>query len=103
MKRLAAIVVMALLLVGCSAISNGTITAKKYQEAYDYPVQTCSMYETKKDGEIVCKLWTTRWEHMSERWVFDLERGQQKGFVYVSESEFEKYSVGDYYDNLGER
>lgn len=99
MKKTAVILVTALLLVGCSAISNGTITAKTYHEAYDYPVTYCALYDSKMN----CKMWGQRWEHVSEKWVFDLQRGDQTGFAYVSKSEFESYNVGDYYDNLGER
>ncbi len=92
--KLAVIVAAALLLVGCSSISSGEITKKNYDEAYDYPVSYCMVY--KSDGQ--CRIWGQRWEHVSERWSFDLVNdNKDTGWVNVSESEFDKYDVGDYY------
>ena len=40
----------------------------------------------------------TRYEHVPERWSFDIQNdNKDTGWVNVSESEFESYSVGDYY------
>lgn len=92
--KLAVIVATILLLVGCSSISSGYITAKKYHEAYDYPVSYCAMYDSKMN----CKLWAQRWEHVREKWSFDIRNdNRDTGFVYVSESEYNEYQIGDYY------
>lgn len=92
--KLAAIVAAALLLVGCSSISAGEITKKDHSEAYDYPVTYCAFY--KSNG--TCGMWSQRWEHVPERWKFDIQNDNgDTGWVYVTEPEFESYSVGDYY------
>lgn len=92
--KLAAIVATALLLVGCSSISSGEITKKNHSDPYSYPVTYCQMY--KSNG--TCSFWGTRYEHVPERWSFDIENdNKDTGWVYVSESEFEEYKVGDYY------
>lgn len=92
--KLAVIVTAVLLLVGCSAISSGTITKKNHYEAYDYPVRYCVMYKS----DMTCRYYGTRYEHVPERWSFDIQNdNQDTGWVDVSASEFEKYQVGDYY------
>ena len=92
--KLAAIVATALLLVGCSSISSGEITKKNHYEAYDYPVSYCVIYKSDRQ----CSMWGTRYEHVPERWSFDIQNdNKDTGWVNVSESEFESYSVGDYY------
>lgn len=92
--KLAVIVTATLLLVGCSAISSGTITKKNHYEAYDYPVSYCAMYNSKSQ----CVMWSQRWEHVPEQWSFDIRNdNKDTGWVDVSSSEFEEYKVGDYY------
>lgn len=92
--KLAVIVATALLLVGCSSISSGVITKKNYYEAHDYPVSYCAAYNAKSQ----CIAWAQRWEHVNERFSFDIRNdNKDTGWVDVSESEFNKYNVGDYY------
>lgn len=93
-RKLAVIVTAALLLVGCSSISSGYITAKKYHEAYDYYTMSCAAYNSKG----VCMTWVQVWHHVKEKWSFDIRNdNQDTGWVYVSESEYNSYGIGDYY------
>ena len=93
-SKLAVIVVVVLLLVGCSSISAGYITAKKYSPAYDYMTQQCASYNSKG----VCTVWMPVWHHIDEAFKFDIRNDNgDTGWVYVHKSEFEQFNVGDYY------
>lgn len=92
--KLAVIVTIALLLVGCSSISSGYITAKKYSPPSSYITQQCSYYNSKG----VCTIWVPVTHHVDETFKFDLRNdNKDTGWIYVTESEYEKYQVGDYY------
>lgn len=92
--KLAVIVTAALLLVGCSSISSGYITAKKYQPAYTYTTQQCASYNAKG----VCTVWMPMTHHVDEKFKFDIRNdNQENGWVYVSQGEYDHYQIGDYY------
>lgn len=93
-QKLAVIVAMAFLLVGCSPISAGTITNKVYEPAYSYMTQQCSYYNSKG----VCTVWVPIQHHVSEKFKFDLENDNgDTGWVYVHQTEYDRYQIGDYY------
>jgi uncharacterized protein YceK len=95
-KRTLAILAGALLLLtGCSSISEGEIVEKNHRDAYTYPVQYCAMFNTKTGG---CSMHMTRFDTMPESWWFSIEKGGDEGWVYVGPATFEKYNVGDWYN-----
>jgi len=94
MKRFAFLLLgITLLLVGCSSISSGYITSKKYTPGWDNLVQYCMYY--KSNGS--CGMYGWRTDHYPERFTFDIAQGDKTGWVDVPESEYSKYKVGDYY------
>jgi uncharacterized protein YceK len=92
-KKALAMLAAVMLLAGCSSISEGTIVEKKHSDAYYYPVTYCMIYNSKG----ACSAFATRMDYMPESWWFDIEKGDQTGWVYVGELTFDKYNVGDYY------
>lgn len=88
-------------LVACSPISRGTIVDKKYHEAYEYPVQYCAMYDPKDLTK--CAMYGTRYEQVSEKWSFDLVQGEREGWAYVSKAIWDRYEIGDYFDQEREQ
>lgn len=93
-KKLAVIVATALLLVGCSSISSGYITAKNYEPAYSYMTQQCAAYNAKG----VCTVWMPVTHYVDEKFRFDLRNdNKDTGWVYVSRTTYDQYQVGDYY------
>lgn len=93
-KKLAVIVAMALLLVGCSSISAGYITAKKYSPAYEYYTQQCSYYNSKG----ICTVYVPVLNRVPESFKFDIQNDNgDTGWVYVSQNEYDQAKVGDYY------
>ena len=85
---------MALLLVGCSSIDAGVITAKKYSPAYEYYTQQCYSYD--KNG--MCTVSMPVKQTIPESFKFDIRNDNgDTGWVYVHSSEYEKFNVGDYY------
>ena len=94
MKRTFAAIVMSLLvLTGCSAIGSGVITKKEFTPAHSIPVVYCGFYNPKG----ICSVWLTRQDYIADSWRFDIEDDKQEGFVYVKESTFNDYNVGDYF------
>ncbi len=93
-RKLAVIVAAALMLVGCSSISSGTITAKAYEPAYSYMTQQCVSYNAKSQ----CSVWMPVTHYVDEKFRFDIRNdNKDTGWVYVHKSEYEKYEIGDYY------
>lgn len=100
MKRsLAGVILLgALILAGCSSISEGYITEKKHREGYYYTTTVCSGYKP-----MVC---TPIIQYMPESWWFDLVeqtdglngKEPETGWVYVGPRTFDEYEVGDYYE-----
>lgn len=94
MKKLAATtlagVALALALVGCSPIDSGTITNKTFEPEHSVHTTQCTLV-----GKITVCTPVTR--HYDDAWKFDLRKGDETGWVYVTESEYESYDIGDEY------
>lgn len=86
------VIVAALALAGCSAIDAGYITEKEYSPSYVYYVNQCFAYN--KDG--LCTMNIPQPRTHPESWRFDLKNGEEEGWIYVSESTFDAYEVGDW-------
>lgn len=71
----------ALALTGCSSIDAGTITAK----------------ENEPERRYVCTVKPLIFCTDDEDWRFDITEGDDNGWVYVDESTFAEYEIGDYY------
>lgn len=97
--KVVGLLTIALLLVGCSAISEGRITDKGHKDAYDIPVSYCVYYNNKG----VCGAYGTRYDHYPERWWFDIEDGEKTGWVDVSEAMWNEYKIGEFYSPEGRR
>lgn len=95
MKAKLAVIVAAMLpLGGCSSISAGYITAKKYSPAYEYYTQQCSYYDSKGFRQVYMPVLN----RIPESFKFDIRNDNgDTGWVYVHKSEFEQFNVGDYY------
>lgn len=95
MKRLAALafVVGTLILAGCSSISAGTITNKVAEPGMYTTTQSCAGYN--KDG--ACSVWVPITSYDDPDWRFDIQEGDDRGWVYVSQDTFDRYEVGDYF------
>jgi len=79
-----------LLLVGCSAISEGYITNKTFTPAYMSTWIWCHPV-----GKVtICQPMTT---YYPDSWEFDIKKGEDTGFVSVNEGEYDSYEVGEYY------
>lgn len=83
----------ALLLTACSAISSGTITEKTYHEAYSYITMQCTAYNT--NG--TCMVTVPITQYVDESFSFSIIDGKDTGWVYVTETEYHAYEVGDWY------
>jgi uncharacterized protein YceK len=96
MRRVLAVAVLvgALALAGCSAISSGTITEKHHRDGYYYTTQVCSAYD--KNGACTVYVPIQNWQPPA--WWFDIRYQDTEGFVYVSEDAYERYEVGDFYN-----
>lgn len=92
--KLAVLGIVALTLVGCSAINSGEITSKDYKNAYDIPVSYCMIYKTGGG----CQVYGTRYDHYPAQWKFNLKLEDKTGWVYVPESVWNEYEVGDFYN-----
>jgi hypothetical protein len=90
----AAVALAALLLVGCSAIDRGTITAKVIEPATTIVQQVCAGYNAKG----VCSVWVPQVIHDDEDYRFDIRNEDETGFVYVSREAFDEYEVGDFFE-----
>lgn len=101
MRKLGAIAIAGtalLLLAGCSPISAGRITDKTYTEPYDVVRMQCMQY----DKNNVCKMQIPVTDHYPARYVFDIEDGEETGWVNVDKYKFEAHEVGDWYEENGE-
>lgn len=94
MKKLIALLASALLLVGCSYITSGTITAKDHKDAYRYSTMQCSMIRS--NG--TCGAFITTWHDVPEKWYFGLDDGENTGWVSVTQSTYEQFEVGDHFE-----
>lgn len=101
--KLAAVAVLALLLVGCSPIDSGTITDKHHREGYYQTtyVQQCMAYD--KNGSCTQYITVPQTTYYPPSWTFDLRKGDEKGWVGVSEGTYDSYEIGDYYPREGSR
>ena len=105
MRKVVAMLALALVLVGCSPISEGYITEKKHEEGHWYTVyvQHCVYYNTKG----LCKRYTSvpQQNYMPPSWWFGLREqtdglnGHEPkvGWTYVGPETYDKYEVGEYY------
>lgn len=92
--KLIALGALVLILTGCSSISSGYITAKKYTPDYYYTTMQCVSYSAKG----FCTVQMPVQHYVSETFKFDLRNdNKDTGWVYVSEYEYNSYEIGDYY------
>lgn len=96
------IVIAAVTLAGCSAISSGRVTEKEHTDAYYTTEMYCAYWKTGKN-ESGCGMWLPRQVYHDPTWTFDLSAEDkdgktQTGWVRVDESTYNAYEVGDYYD-----
>lgn len=94
-KILVAVTVAAavVILAGCSAISAGTVTGKNYEPAYSYTTMQCYSY----DKNMNCTVQMPVQQHVSEKWRFNLDDGRDTGWVYVDETTYHEFEIGDSY------
>ncbi|AYD86165.1 hypothetical protein SEA_BURRO_22 [Microbacterium phage Burro] len=88
------LVVLLLVLTGCSAISQGYVTNKHYSPAYYTYNQVCVSYDTKTG---MCKTYMPQQQYHPANWRLDLAYDDETGWVNVSENTFDEYEVGDFY------
>jgi uncharacterized protein YceK len=81
------------LLAACSPISSGEITAKGHSDAYYYTTMQCASF-----GKYGCTSWIPIMHYMPEQFSFSLVLGDEEGYVYVTESTWNEYEVGDFYE-----
>lgn len=79
----------AAVLVGCSSIDSGTITAKVEEPGHYITTMSCSGTKVR-----TCVPITT---YDTPDWRFDIREGEDTGWVYVTPETFDNYAVGDYY------
>jgi len=90
---LAAVLVAAALLVGCSAPERGTVVAKRYEPEYTTTTWTCYGYD--KNGFCTLQLPTSnRWP---EQWQLRLRDGDDEGWRAVDQADYHEYEVGEEY------
>ena len=87
MKKSIIALAILFVLTGCSHIDSGTITQKVNEPERHYFITTycgkgCFMVIPQFDDE---------------DWRFDLDNGEDTGYVYVTEQTFDLYEVGDQY------
>lgn len=99
LTRAGAVVLAVLALAGCSPISSGYITDKHHTEGYYYPVSYCVVYNSKG----ICTVWGTRQQWQPPTWKFDIQQGDDEGWVYVSEETYGLYEIGDYWTDPEDR
>ena len=96
MKRL--IVLVALLLAGCSAPDHGYVTEKKHHDPYTWVQMSCVAYG--KGG--TCTIYVPIQHHVRERWELCLRDDEDKrGCRDVDSVTWGQYKVGDYYEVPG--
>lgn len=89
------LVLLAFVLVGCSAIHEGSITQKEHHEGYYYSVLHCAFYNSKG----ICASYIPIQQYQPPTWRFDIQSSDKHGYVYVSQDTYGRYDVGDYYKN----
>ena len=94
MKKIVALLVGTLLLVGCSSITSGTITAKDHKDAYSYTTPQCSMFRT--NG--TCAIYIYVNHDVPEKWYFGLDDGEDTGWVSVTEDTYNGFEIGDHFE-----
>ena len=90
LAALAALMLAAALISGCSPISTGTITKKSADAGYFYTSTTCHT-----SGKTTYCVPSTYW--VPPKWTFDLRNGEKTGWVDVDEDTFNAYEVGEVY------
>ncbi|MDB5161805.1 MAG: hypothetical protein JWM52_313 [Candidatus Saccharibacteria bacterium] len=91
-KKAAVVACLALtvFLTGCSSISEGYITQKQYTPAHEGTWIWCHAV-----GKVtICQPMPIYYD---DEWTFDIKKGKDKGYVDITEKEYDSYSVGDYY------
>lgn len=88
-----ALVAAMFVLTACSAISSGRITAKVLHPEHYSTTYICASY----NAQGMCTVQVPVQSLVEESYSFDLESGEETGWVYVTKEEFEKYEVGDTY------
>lgn len=95
MKRLFAVLAMALFLVGCNPPpSEGTIIAKEHQDA------TWTMYFITVYCGKGCFTMVPQYIYDDEDWILILENDEREWSLYVSEEEYNSVRVGQYLGGL---
>lgn len=95
-KKMIASLALLVALTGCSSINEGTVTDKHHYEGYYSTTFICSAYGS--NGMCMVQVPITSWN--PDRWSLDLEKGDEDGYVSVSETVFNQYSIGDYYTSV---
>jgi len=82
------------ILLGCgSAISEGTVTDKTHRPSYIWIQNVCAGY----NSQGVCTTQVPIVHTEPDRYTLSLQEGEDTGWVYVTEGEFDTYVVGDHY------
>lgn len=88
-KRIAAVLVIAASLTGCSTMKAGTVIDKSHDEARTTFTTICS------GQPLICRPQPI---YDDEDWDLQIREGDQEGWVGVSEETFDRVEVGDYWE-----
>jgi len=99
--------VMMMVLASCTSVLEGTVVGKDYSESYQESYQSCVMYDTDNPG--VCKMYTTNYRTIPEKWTVVIQgvndKGENDHAVYtVSEWKWNEVYEGDFmrFDERGQ-
>ena len=84
-----AITIAAIVLTGCSPISSGVIVDKVVEPATWTSTPVCA-----GSKPMIC---TPNTVYDDRDWRLDIKDGDQTGWVYVDQLEFDRWRVGDWY------
>lgn len=93
-RNLIFLMMMLLVLTGCSAISSGYITKKVYEPPYSYTTMQCVVF-----GKYGCTSYMPITHTNPEHWRLDLKNRDKTGWVFVSKETFDSVKVGDIYND----
>lgn len=87
------VAVLALLMVGCSAIDAGRVTKKTYSPPSSYTTMQCAGY----NAQGFCSVYIPVVNYVPEQYTLSLEAGEETGWAYVDRYTFENTQIGDWY------